>query len=352
MPRIRIGIVGVGDCCSSLVQGISSYKNGDFVGIRFHDFGGYRPSDIEFTAAFDIDSLKVGKDLSEAIFAETNRYGKVADVEHLGVTVQKGEVHDGVGEYLRDQIKVDERPSVNVAEELKRTKTEIVINFLPTGAIQASRWYAEQAISAGCAFINATTTEIASSREWARRFEEAKLPLVGDDVMDQIGATILHKSLLEFLVQRGVKIDETYQLDIGGGTESLNTLEKARGDIKREVKRRIIQASVPYEVPIIAGTTDYVDFMKNARDSYFWIRGRYFNNTPITIDITLRTVDAPNSSSILIDVIRGVKIALDRNVYGTIDTLCAYGFKKPPKPFSLTETEKMINEYIEGKRTK
>ncbi|WXG39935.1 MAG: inositol-3-phosphate synthase [Candidatus Freyarchaeum deiterrae] len=352
MSKIKVAVLGVGDCCSSLVQGVSSYNNGDFVGIKFNDFGGYKPSDIQFTAAFDIDSLKVGKELSEAIFAKTNRYEKVNGVEPLGVTVQKGEVMDGLGEFLQNQIKVDKKPSVNVSEELKKSKTEIVINFVPTGAVQASKWYAEQALKAGCAFINATPTEIASSKDWAARFEKAKLPLVGDDIMNQIGATILHKTLLEFLVERGVKIDETYQLDIGGGTESLVTLEKARGDIKREVKRRALQASIPYEVPITAGTTDYVDFMKNTRDSYFWISGRYFNNTPVKIDITLRTVDAPNSSSILMDAIRGVKIALDRKVYGTIDTLCAYGFKKPPKFFSPTETEQMINEYIEGKRNR
>lgn len=352
MPKIKVGMVGVGDCCSSLVQGVSSYKNGDFVGLKFDDFGGYKPSDIEFTAAFDIDVLKVGKDLSEAIFAKTNRYEKVTDVNPLGVIVQKGEVMDSIGEYLHDQIKIDEKPSVNVSEELKESKTEILINFLPTGSVQASKWYAEQAIKAGCAFINATTTEFARSREWSQRFEEAKLPIAGDDIMDQIGATIIHKTLLEFLVRRGVKIDETYQLDIGGGTESLATLEKARGDIKREVKRRTIQESVPYEVPIAAGTTDYVDFMKNTRDSYFWISGRYFNNTPVKIDITLRTVDAPNSTSILIDVIRGLKIALDRKEYGTIETLCAYGFKRPPKSYSLIEIDKMINEYAEGKRNR
>jgi myo-inositol-1-phosphate synthase len=352
MPKIKVAVLGVGDCCSSLVQGVSSYKNGDFVGLKFDDFGGYKPSDIQFTAAFDIDSLKIGKELSEAIFAKTNRYEKVNDIEPLEVTVQKGEVMDGLGEFLQNQIKVDKKPSVNVSEELKKSKTEIVINFLPTGAVQASKWYAEQALKAGCAFINATPTEIASSKDWAARFEKAKLPLAGDDIMNQIGATILHKTLLEFLVRRGVKIDETYQLDIGGGTESLVTLEKARGDIKREIKRRAIQESIPYEVPITAGTTDYVDFMKNTRDSYFWISGRYFNNTPVRIDITLRTVDAPNSSSILLDVIRGVKIALDRKIYGAIDTLCAYGFKKPPKFFSPTETEKMINEYIEGKRNR
>ncbi|MGQ9723243.1 MAG: inositol-3-phosphate synthase [Candidatus Jordarchaeum sp.] len=352
MTKIKVGIVGVGDCCSSLVQGVSSYNDGEFVGLKFENFGGYKPSDIEFTAAFDIDSLKVGKDLSEAIFAKTNRYEKVNEVNPLGVIVQKGEIMDGVGEYLHDQIKVDDKPSVKVSEVLKKSKTEILINFIPTGSVQATKWYAEQAINAGCAFINTTTTEIARSKEWTQRFKEAKLPLAGDDIMDQIGATIIHKALLEFLVRRGVKIDETYQLDIGGGTESLATLEKARGDIKREVKRKTIQESVPYEVPIIAGTTDYVDFMKNTRDSYFWISGKYFNSTPVKMDITLRTVDAPNSTSILLDVIRGLKIAIDRKLYGAIDTLCAYGFKRPPKSYSLIETEKMINEYIEGKRNK
>ncbi|MEM2712890.1 MAG: hypothetical protein QXX18_07680, partial [Candidatus Jordarchaeales archaeon] len=319
MGRIKVAVVGVGNCCSALVQGVYAYKDhGEVVGLMHEVFGGYTLADIEFVAAFDVDARKVGRDLSEAIFVEPNCYDKVYNVPRTGVTVKMGEVKDGVGEYISEHVKVSEEKPVDVARELKDAGAEVVVNLIPTGGVEASRWYAEQALKAGCAFINATPAEIAVSSEWASRFQSAGLPLVGDDLMDQAGATVLYKALLEFLVKRGVRVEETYQLDIGGGLEALNTLQKDRGDFKRHVKTAAVKASLPYEVPIVAGTTDYVSFMRNSRASYFWVKGSYFNGAPIKIDIFLNTVDAPNAAGILVDVIRGVKLAMDKRMSGVI----------------------------------
>lgn len=347
MRKIKVAVVGVGNCCSALVQGVYAYKNlGETVGLMHEVFGGYTLADIEFVAAFDVDARKVGRDLSEAIFMEPNCYDKVYSVPKTGVTVKMGEVKDGIGEYISEHVRVSEEKPVNVAEELKEAGAEIVVNLVPTGGVEASRWYAEQSLKAGCAFINATPTEIAVSGEWASRFQSAGLPLVGDDLMDQAGATVLHKALLEFLVKRGVRIEETYQLDIGGGLEALNTLQKDRGDFKRRVKTTAVKASLPYDAPVVAGTTDYVSFMRNNRASYFWVKGSYFNGAPIKIDIFLNTVDAPNAAGILVDVIRGVKVAMDKGIGGVITPLCAYGFKRPPTPVKLADAERLIAEFL------
>lgn len=347
MGKIKVAIAGVGNCCSALVQGVYMYKNhGDAVGLMHEVFGGYTVGDIEFVAAFDVDARKVGKDLSEAIFAEPNCYEKVCDVPKTGVKVKMGEVKDGIGEYISDYVKVSEEKPVDVARELEESGAEILVNLIPTGGVEASKWYAEQALKAGCAFINATPAEIAVSEEWASKFKSAGLPLVGDDLMDQIGATVLHKALLEFLVKRGVKVEETYQLDIGGGLEALNTLQRDRGDFKRRVKTAAVKVSLPYDASVVAGTTDYISFMRNSRASYFWIKGLYFNRTPVKIDIFLNTVDGPNAAGILVDVIRGVKFAMDKGMGGVILPLCAYGFKRPPVPVRLADAEKLVAEFL------
>ncbi len=348
MGRIKVAVVGVGNCCSALVQGVYAYRElGKVEGLLHEKVGGYTPADIEFVAAFDVDARKVGRDLAEAIFAEPNCYEKIYDVPKIGVTVKMGEIKDSLGEFLSDCVEISKGPPVDVAEELRSTGAEVVVNLIPTGGVEASNWYAEQALKAGCAFINATPAEIAVSTEWASRYQEAGLPLVGDDVMDQIGATVLHRNLLEFLVRRGVVVEETYQLDIGGGLEALNTLQKDRGDLKRQVKTAAVKSAVPYEVPVVAGTTDYISFMRNSRNSYFWVKGRYFNGAPIKMDIILSTVDAPNAASVLVDVIRGVKVAMDKKMGGVILPLCAYGFKRSPKRISLDEAEKLLKEFLE-----
>lgn len=352
MPKIKVALAGVGNCASALVQGVHYYrkleKEGDAVGLRHLFLGGYHPRDVEFVSAFDVEARKVGRGLSEAIFSPPNSTLKFADVPNLDVPVLKGPVLDGVGELLKDVVKIDASPDEDVAERLRESDAEMVINLLPSGAVKASGWYAEEALKAGCAFVNATPTFIASDAAWSRRFEKAGLPIVGDDLTDQVGATILHKTLLKTLADRGIRVSETYQLDVGGGTESLNTLERAR-EVKRIVKTKSVETALPYKASIVAGSTDYVDFLENRRDSYFWIKGLYFGGVPMQLDLRLNSVDAPNAGSVMLDVIRAVKIALDRGTAGPLLSVSAYAFKRPPQAMSLEKAEQLFEDFIRGK---
>lgn len=348
LPNIKVALVGAGNCASAIVQGIQYYgecqKQEECIGLRNLSLGGFRPRDIQIVAAFDIDSRKVGKDLSEAVFAPPNNAPKLIDVAPSGVFVHKGAVLDAVGEYTREKIQVSSLPETNVAATLKESDAEIVVDLLPSGAAKASEWYAEQALIAGCAFVNTTPTFVASDPRWTQRFEMAELPLVGDDLIDQVGATTLHKTLLNLLSASGVRITQTYQLDVGGGTESLDTLERTR-DVKRIVKTKAVEAALPYKAEVVAGSTDYVDFLQNRRDSYFWIKGLHFCNVPMQIDLKLSTVDAPNAGSVLFDVIRSVKMAIDRKMNGAIQPICAYAFKHPPQQVPLETAEKIFKEF-------
>ncbi|NIR86066.1 inositol-3-phosphate synthase [Candidatus Bathyarchaeota archaeon] len=353
MSKIRVALIGVGNCASSLVQGVYHYrsieKETDTAGLRRLFLGGYHPRDIEFVSAFDVEARKVGKPLSEAIFSPPNNTLKFADVPRLEVPVLKGPVLDGVGEFVKNVMKIDTSPEEDVAQRLRESDAEIVVNLLPSGAAKASQRYAEEALKAGCAFVNSTPAFIASDAAWIKRFEKAGLPVVGDDLVDQVGATILHKVLLKMLADRGVRVSETYQLDVGGGTESLNTLERAR-EAKRIVKTRSVETALPYKASVVAGSTDYVDFLENRRDSYFWVKGFYFGGVPMQLDIRLNTVDAPNAGSVMFDVIRGTKIALDRGVAGSLLSISAYAFKHPPQMLPLETAEKWFEEFIQGKR--
>ncbi len=352
MSKIRVGIVGVGNCASALLQGIQFY--GKFtdeavsLGIRHLYLAGFHPRDVQIVSAFDIDARKVGEDLSQAIFAEPNNTPKTTDIPETGVIVNRGPVLDGVGDYTRDLIKISPQHETDVAKVLSETSTEVLINLLPSGAVKACEWYAEQTLKAKCAFLNCTPHFIASDSAWSGRFKKAGVPLAGDDLTDQVGATALHKTLLGLLSNGGVRIIETYQLDVGGGTESLDTLDRTR-EIKRTVKTESVQASIPYKAEVVAGSTDYVDFMKNKRDSYFWIRGTYFCGMPVNIDLKLSTVDAPNAGSVLLDVIRALKIASDRTMGGAIEPICAYAFKHPPKSTTLEKAENAFKEFIDKK---
>ena len=352
LSKIKVGIIGVGNCASALVQGVRFYgdieKEDECVGLRHLYAGGYHPKDVEFVCAFDVASGKVGKDLSEAIFAEPNNTLRFADVPRLDVEVLKGPVLVGISEYAKRIVKIDPSPEVDVAQSLEESGAEIVLNLLPSGAPKASFWYAEKALEAGCAFINATPTFIASDGSWAERYAEAGLPIVGDDLTDQVGATFLHKVLLETLNKRGVRVSKTYQLDVGGGTESADTLERA-WSIKRKIKTESVMSVLPYEAEVVAGSTDFVEFLKNSRDSYFWVEGLYFGGVPMRIDIRLSTVDAPNAGSILLDVIRGVKIAIERGDVGNILAISAYGFKHPMKILPLLEADNLFEEYIKSR---
>ncbi len=352
MSKIKVALVGVGNCASALIQGLHYYSNcereEECIGLRNLFLGGFHPRDVKTVAAFDVDKRKVGKDLSEAISAPPNNTLKLVDVPQANVTVRKGPVLDGIGEYTKDIVQVSSLPEENVADTLKESDAEIVVNLLPSGAVKASQRYAEQALSAGCAFVNATPAFIASDAGWVKRFEEAELPLVGDDLIDQVGATTLHKTLLKLLSLHGVRITETYQLDVGGGTESLDTLGRTR-EVKRIVKTKSVETALPYKADVVAGSTDYVDFLQNKRDSYFWIKGSYFCKVPMQIDLRLSTVDAPNAGSALFDVIRAVKIALNRKLKGAILPISAYAFKHPPQLIPIEMAERTFADFISGK---
>jgi len=349
MQKARVALAGLGNCASALIQGIhyySKYKKAEeCFGLRNLTLGGLHAKDIEIVAAFDVDARKVRKDLAEAIFAAPNNAPEIVKIQRTGVTVNKGPILDGLGQYTRTVVQLNDEKESEVPEVLKESKAEIVVNLLPSGAVKASEWYAEQALTANCAFVNVTPNSIASNSSWTKRFERKNLPLAGDDLIDQVGATTLHKTLLALLSMNGVRISETYQLDVGGGTESLDTLERTR-DIKRTVKTRSVESALPYKAEVVAGSTDYVDFLQNRRDSYFWIKGTYFCDVPMQIDLKLSTMDSPNAGSVLFDVIRATKIALDRGLRGAILPICAYAFKHPPIMLSLEEAEKSFADFI------
>jgi myo-inositol-1-phosphate synthase len=315
------------------------------VGLRNPILGGYKPSDIQVVAAFDVDNRKVGKELAEAIFASPNNTPKVIEVPMANVIVQKAPTLDGISKSAEAIIQPSKLPEVNVEQTLREAGAEILLNLLPSGATNASCYYAEQALNAKCAFINATPTYIASDAAWAKKFENAQLPIAGDDLVDQVGSTALHKTLLRLLSNNGVKITETYQLDVGGGTESLDTLERTR-ETKRAIKTQSVASALPYKAEIVAGSTDYVDFLQNKRDSYFWISGTYFCNAPLRIDLKFSTIDAPNAGSVLFDIVRATKIGLNKKQIGALIPLCAYAFKRSPHMMSLETAEKAFNMFI------
>ena len=330
--EIRVAIAGVGNCASSLVQGIEHYKKEKKqVGVTFPKVGPYSISDIRIVAAFDIDARKVGRDVSEAIFQEPNNARKFIQPSRLGVSVKMSQPLDGVSPAAAEKILVSEAKVSNPVEVLTDSKAEIVVNLTPTGASKAGEMYARAALQSRCAFINATPARIASGREWQSKYKKRKLPLAGDDVMDQIGSTILHRSVLSMLVDRGLRIGETYQLDIGGGTESQLSLDKKRYEIKRRIKTASVAAAVPYEFPIVAGSSDFVDFMENRRTSYFNVKGEYFGGTEFSLDMRMSLEDGPACAAVVSDVIRLVRLAWDKGQTGPLMAISAYGFKAPPK---------------------
>jgi myo-inositol-1-phosphate synthase len=348
LVKVKVALIGVGNCASAFVQGLQYYgkiagedKRSGLRNPRIRDLS---PEDIEVVVAFDVDERKVGKDLSEAIFSEPNNAPRFTTVKSTGITVRKGPLLDGVGESTKNIVQVSKLPDEDVAKTLIKTEAEIVINLLPSGAAEATRWYTEQTLKAGCGFLNATPNVIASDLVWAKRFGEAGLPLTGDDLIDQIGSTALHKTLLNLLTMSGVVINETYQLDVGGGTESLDTLDRTR-DAKRSIKTEAVASSLPYKAEVVAGSTDYVDFLQNRRDSYFWIDGTYFGNSLMQIDLRFSTVDAPNACSVLFDVVRAMKLALLKKEKGAINAICAYGFKHPPRMLPLENAEREFKDF-------
>ena len=344
--KIRVAIVGVGNAASALVQGIRYYSEGDKPGLWHSSVGGHTISDIELVGAYDIDPKKVGLDVSQAIFEKPNVTPKYVDVKPLGIHVEAGLLGDEVPSSFNRSI----RPIIRmepVVDSLEEKKPDMILNLISSGSDSASRKYAEAALSAGCSFVNATPSPIASDKELATRYSRSGVILVGDDLMSQFGGTVFHKGILDFMVSRGIKIKKSYQLDVGGGSETLNTLSEDLRAVKRRLKTESIAVEVPYHIESVAGTTDYVDFMRNSRTSYFWIEGEHFLGSSVKFDIYLRTEDGPNGAGILVDLIRSVKAAKDRGEKGAEDVISAYGFKSPPKPSRLADAyETFSREYI------
>jgi myo-inositol-1-phosphate synthase len=361
MGKIRIAIMGVGNCASSLVQGLFFYKNNyqDVPGLMHPVLGGYKIDDIAPVAAFDIDKRKVGKDLSKAIFAKPNNTTTFcSNIPELGVEVKKVPVMDGVAPHMEDYPEdhtflIDDSEPVDIAEELKKSKAEMLINYLPVGSENASRHVAEQCLKAGVAFINAMPVFIASDKLWQKRFEEKGLPLVGDDVKSQVGATIVHRILTKLFVDRGVKVDRTYQLNVGGNTDFMNMLSMDRLKSKRISKTQSVQSQLPVPLEkenIHISPSDYVPWLRDKKLCFLRIEGRKFGNVPINIEVRLDVEDSPNSAGCMIDAIRSCKIALDRRIGGPLKSISAYTMKSPPEQFPDSVAREMVEEFIAGKR--
>jgi myo-inositol-1-phosphate synthase len=356
LGKIRVAIAGLGNCAASLIQGVEFYRDrteGTIPGLMHVNFGGYFVKDIEFVAAFEVNSLKIGKDLSEAIFAEPNVAVKFADVSPTGVKVMAGPILDGVAPHMRESFKVyDEKrvKSVDVAEVLRDCKADMLVNYLPVGSQEGTRRYAEAALDAGCAFVNCIPEFIASDETWAKRFEERRLPVAGDDIKSQVGATILHRVLTELFLDRGVRIEETYQLNIGGDTDFENMTVEARLESKRISKTEAVKSLLPYDVPTRIGPSDYVPFLGDKKVCYIKLLGTAFGERPIKLDAKLEVEDSPNSGGVVIDVIRAVKLALDRGIGGSLTGISSYSFKHPPVQVPDEEAKRWVEAFIRGER--
>jgi len=354
--KVRVAIIGVGNCASSLVQGVQFYKNAksdDVIpGIMHQNIGGYNIRDIEFTIGIDVNATKVGKDLSEAIFAEPNNTYKFADVPKLNAPVVRGMTHDGLGKYLSGVIQKAPGSTANIVKLLRDTKTDVVINFLPVGSEMATKWYVEQILEAGCAFVNGIPVFIASSEYWGKRFADAGLPILGDDIKSQVGATIVHRVLTSLFVDRGVKIDRTYQLNFGGNTDFLNMLERERLESKKISKTNAVTSMIPYEIDpnnVHVGPSDHVPWLTDRKWCYIRMEGTTFGNVPLNLELKLEVWDSPNSAGVMIDALRCAKVALDRELAGPIIGPSSYFFKTPPKQFRDDECREKVEDFISGK---
>ncbi|UCE15533.1 MAG: inositol-3-phosphate synthase [Candidatus Bathyarchaeota archaeon] len=356
MPEIRVAIVGVGNCASALVQGVEYYKKVTeevtVPGLMHVNFGGYHIRDIKFVAAFDVNKQKIGKNLSEAIFVEPNSCSKFASVPKLGVKVLPGPILDGVAPHMRKPFKSHEETMkpVNVSDALTEAETHLLINFLPVGSYEATRHYAQAAIDAKCALVNCIPEFVASDPAWEERFREKGLPVAGDDIKSQLGATILHRNLVKLCVDRGVEVEETYQLNLGGNTDFQNMTVEERLKTKRISKTEAVTSMVPYKVPTRIGPSDYVPFLGDKKICYLFIKGRKFGDQPVTVKAKLEVEDSPNSAGVVIDVIRAVKLALDRKIGGPLTSISSYAFKHPPVQVADDVARQWVEEFITRKR--
>jgi myo-inositol-1-phosphate synthase len=353
--KVRVAIIGVGNCASSLVQGIEFYKNtpddSTVPGLMHVNLAGYHIRDIEFTLGIDINATKVGKDLSEAIFAEPNNTYKFCDVPNLNVPVVRGMTHDGLGKYLSQVITKAPGPTADIVRLLKDTKTDVVISYLPVGSEMATKWYVEQIIEAGCAFVNCIPVFISSSEYWGKRFKDAGLPILGDDIKSQVGATILHRVLTSLFVDRGVRIDRTYQLNFGGNTDFLNMLERERLESKKISKTGAVTSMIPYKLDpgnVHVGPSDHVPWLTDRKWCYIRMEGTTFGDVPLNVELKLEVWDSPNSAGVVIDAVRCAKLALDRGLSGPIIGPSSYFFKTPPRQFRDDLCREKTEAFIKG----
>jgi len=351
--KVRVAIIGVGNCALALVQGVHFYREAagdDFIpGLMHVDLGGYHVTDIEFSAAFDVDRNKVGKDLSEAIFVGPNNSRKFCEVPDLGVPVSRGMTHDGLGYYLKQQITKADGPTSNVVRILRETETDVVVNFLPVGSEMATKWYIEQVLDSGCGLVNCIPVFIAREPYWQARFQERGLPVIGDDVKSQLGATIVHRVLTHLFRQRGVRLDRSYQLNFGGNMDFYNMLERERLESKKISKTDAVTSQLDYHLDdrdIHVGPSDYVPWLTDRKWCYIRMEGTTFGHLPLNLELKLEVWDSPNSAGVVIDAIRCCKLALDRGLSGAIVGPSAYFMKSPPVQYSDDEARRLLEVFI------
>ncbi len=362
MPKVKVALAGIGNVASALVQGVFKYRDvsddDNVPGIMHVRFGPYHISDIEFVAAFDIDERKIGKDLSEAIFSKPNVLEKFADVPKLGVEVMKGPVLDGAAPHMvnfsygEGFLVDDSRPSVNVADVLKEAGADVLVNMIPVGSYEASRAYANAALGAGVGFVNGIPEFIVSDPEWGARFREKGIPAAGDDFKSQLGATIVHRTLARLAVERGLRVLNTYQLNIGGNTDFLNMIEESRLKTKRISKTEAVTSMIPYEVGARVGPSDYVPFLGDRKVMYMFMEAEQFGGFKVYMDVKLSVMDSPNAAGVAIDVIRAVKLAMDRGIAGPLEGVSSYFFKHPPKQVPDYIARELVEAFIRGEEVK
>jgi myo-inositol-1-phosphate synthase len=351
--KVRVAIIGAGNCASSLVQGVHYYRNAKpedrIPGLMHVDLGGYHISDIEFSCAFDVDVNKVGKDLSEAIFAKPNNTYKFSDVPYSGCCVYRGMTHDGIGKYLSQVITKAPGETSNIVQILRETKTDVVVSYLPVGSEQATKWYVEQVLQAGCGFVNCIPVFIAKEAYWQRRFEERGLPIIGDDIKSQVGATIVHRTLANLFVDRGVQLDRTYQLNFGGNTDFMNMLERERLESKKVSKTNAVTSQIPYPIDadnVHVGPSDYVPWLTDRKWAYVRLEGTTFGDVPLNVELKLEVWDSPNSAGVVIDAVRCAKLAMDRGIGGPLLAPSSYFMKSPPEQYTDDIAKTKLAQFI------
>jgi myo-inositol-1-phosphate synthase len=356
--KVRVALIGVGNCASSLVQGVQFYRNASeqerVPGLMNVNLGGYHVGDIEFSAAFDIDCNKVGKDLSEAILAEPNNTIQFATVPSLGVPVHRGMTHDGLGKYVGMKITKAPGPTADIVSILKETRTDVVVSYLPVGSEMATKWYVEQVLEAGCGFVNCIPVFIASQPYWQGRFLERGLPIIGDDIKSQVGATITHRALVNLFRDRGVRLDKTYQLNFGGNTDFLNMLERERLDSKKISKTNAVTSQLGEPMAaedVHVGPSDYVPWLKDRKWCHIHMEGTTFGNVPLKCEVKLEVWDSPNSAGVVIDAVRCIKLAMDRGIAGALEGPASYFMKSPPRQYTDHEARELTRAFIEDETT-